>query len=67
MLIISLLSHLQHCIKRYQTRKALASVSTQQMEDMGLSYEKCQAELSKAGIIGFVSDLTRTKEKGETL
>lgn len=67
MLIISLLSHLQHCIKRYQTRKALASVSTQQMEDIGLSHEKCQAELSKASIIGFVSDLTRTKEKGDTL
>ncbi|REG86828.1 hypothetical protein [Marinomonas pollencensis] len=65
MLIISLLTHVQYCIVRYQTRKALATVSAAQMQDMGLSHEACQAELSKASIMGFVSNLTHTKRKGE--
>ncbi|WP_133010228.1 DUF1127 domain-containing protein [Marinomonas flavescens] len=65
MLIISLLTHIQHCIERYQTRKALDKLSEQQMQDIGLSHEKRQAELSQASFIGVVSDLLRTNSKGD--
>jgi uncharacterized protein YjiS (DUF1127 family) len=63
MLIISLLTHVQYCIERYQTRKSLIKVSEQQMQDMGLTHEIRQAELSQASFSGFIGDLMRKKTK----
>lgn len=57
MLVISLLVHIQHCVERYQTRKALALLTRAQMSDIGLTQERQKAELSQASVRGFTRDL----------
>lgn len=59
MLFISLFAHIQRCAERYQTRRSLRQLTAQQMQDMGLSEEIRQYELSQANLTGFLHDLRR--------
>lgn len=64
MLIVSLFVHIQDCVERYQTRKALARLTTQQMSDIGMTKDRQRAELLQASVYGFVRDLTNRMKKG---
>lgn len=57
MLIISLFVHIQSCVQRYKSRKALALLSAQQMSDIGMTTDQQQTELDQASIYGFTRDL----------
>jgi uncharacterized protein YjiS (DUF1127 family) len=57
MLIVSLFVCIQQSVERFQTRKKLASLTAQQMSDIGMTKERHQAELSQATIVGFVRDV----------
>jgi len=59
MLIISLFTHIQHCVERYQNRKVLISMSTQQLSDIGMTHEQKQKEIAQASVLGFTGDLLR--------
>lgn len=65
MLVVSLFVCIQQSIERFQTRKKLASLTPQQMTDIGMTKERHQAELSQATIFGFMRDvLFFIKNKG---
>ncbi|ETX11399.1 hypothetical protein MUS1_10870 [Marinomonas ushuaiensis DSM 15871] len=64
MLVISLFVHIQHCVQRYQSRKALALLSAQQMCDIGITDDEKQTEIAHASVLGFVRDLLRQVKKG---
>jgi uncharacterized protein YjiS (DUF1127 family) len=57
MLVVSLFVCIQQGIERFQTRKKLASLTPQQMIDIGMTKERHQAELSQATIVGLVRDV----------
>ncbi|WP_187424881.1 DUF1127 domain-containing protein [Marinomonas sp. IMCC 4694] len=65
MLIICLFVHIQDCVVRYQTRRALARLTAQQMTDIGMTKEHQRAELLQASVFGFVRDLMNRKKKEE--
>lgn len=66
MLVVSLFSCLQQSIERFQTHKKLASLTPQQMIDIGMTKERHQAELSQATIVGFMRDVMfLIKNKGQ--
>ena len=66
MLVVSLFSCLQQSIERFQTRKKLASLTPQQMIDIGMTKERHQAELSQATIVGLMRDvMLLIKNKGQ--
>jgi len=68
MLVVSVLVHFQYCVKRYQTRKKLASLSAQQMADIGMTKERQQSELSQASFNGFMRDfMVKVKKRGRVL
>ncbi|MFT2097743.1 hypothetical protein [Marinomonas sp. GJ51-6] len=67
MLIISLFVHIQHCVVRYKTRKALVSLTAAQMTDIGMTQERQQTELSQASVKGFTRDLIDRIKKGRAL
>lgn len=68
MLVVSVLVAIQQSALRFKTRKKLASLSAQQMTDMGMTKERQRAELSQATVIGFMNDLrTLIKNKGRML
>ncbi|MBJ7537414.1 DUF1127 domain-containing protein [Marinomonas transparens] len=63
MLVISLLAHIQFCMERYQTRKALAKLTATQLKDVGINEELRTAEIAKASLGGVYQDLYRTRER----
>lgn len=66
MLVVSLFVCIQQSIERFQTRKKLASLTPQQMIDIGMTKERHQAELSQATIVGFMRDVMfLIKNKGQ--
>ncbi|MEO9273371.1 hypothetical protein ABFY09_00820 [Marinomonas sp. 5E14-1] len=67
MLIISFFVHIQHCVVRYKTRKALVTLTATQMTDIGMTQERQQAELSQASVKGFTRDLINRIKKGRAL
>jgi uncharacterized protein YjiS (DUF1127 family) len=66
MLVISLFVHIQHCVERYKTRKALSLLTTTQISDIGMTQERQQAELSQATIVGFTRDLKDSIKKNRS-
>ncbi|AWY00192.1 hypothetical protein A8139_09430 [Marinomonas primoryensis] len=68
MLIVSLFVHFQDCVTRYQTRKGLASLTAQQLMDIGMTKERQQAELSQASFKGILCDMmVKVKKRGRML
>jgi uncharacterized protein YjiS (DUF1127 family) len=68
MLIVSLLVHVQHCVTRYKARKGLATLTSQQLTDIGMTRECQKIEMSQASFKGFLRDMmARTKKVGRTL
>lgn len=67
MLIISLFVHIQYCVVRYKTRKALVSLTSTQLSDIGMTQERQQAELSQASVKGFTRDLIERIKEGRAL
>ncbi|MBD5770118.1 hypothetical protein [Marinomonas colpomeniae] len=65
MLIVSLFIHIQYCVGRYKTRKALVLLTTQQMLDIGMTKDRQRAELLQASLYGFFRDLTNKMKKSE--
>ncbi|SHE35260.1 hypothetical protein SAMN02745753_00113 [Marinomonas polaris DSM 16579] len=66
MLVVSLFVCIQQSIERFQTRKKLASLTSQQMIDIGMTKERHQAELSQATIVGLMRDVIfLIKNKGQ--
>ncbi|WP_369920828.1 hypothetical protein AB8E32_00635 [Marinomonas polaris] len=66
MLVVSLFVCIQQSIERFQTRKKLASLTPQQMIDIGMTKERHQAELSQATIVGLMRDVIfLIKNKGQ--
>ncbi|NLQ16883.1 DUF1127 domain-containing protein [Marinomonas sp. M1K-6] len=57
MLVVSLMVCLQHSAMRFKTRKKLASLSAQQLADIGMTKERQKMELAQASVKGFVVDL----------
>lgn len=64
MLIISLFVHIQHCVMRYKTRKALTQLTTQQMSDIGITKDRQLAESRQASVYGFSQDLINRLKRG---
>ncbi|RBP85595.1 hypothetical protein EBI01_02775 [Marinomonas rhizomae] len=65
MLVVSLFVCIQKGVERFQTRKKLASITIQQMSDIGMTKELKDAELAQATLIGFIRDvLFFIKNKG---
>ncbi|ETI62589.1 hypothetical protein [Marinomonas profundimaris] len=68
MLIVSLFVHVQYCVTRYQTRKGLATLTSQQMMDIGMTKERQKMEMSQASLKGFLNDLmAKVKKRGRML
>ncbi|QUX91209.1 hypothetical protein CYL31_07180 [Marinomonas sp. A3A] len=57
MLVVSLFVSIQQSVERFQTRKKLASLTAQQMKDIGMTKERYQTELSRATMVGLVRDV----------
>jgi uncharacterized protein YjiS (DUF1127 family) len=57
MLVVSLFVSIQQSVERFQTRKKLASLTAQQMKDIGMTKERYQTELSRATMVGVVRDV----------
>jgi uncharacterized protein YjiS (DUF1127 family) len=68
MLVVSLFVCIQQSVERFQTRKKLASLTAQQMSDIGLTKELKEVELAQATMIGFARDVVFfIKNKGRML
>ena len=65
MLIVSLFVHIQYCVGRYKTRKALALLTTQQMSDIGMTKDHQRVEVQQASLCGFLRDLTNKMKRDE--
>lgn len=67
MLFISSLVHLQECIQRYRTRKALENLPPELMKDLGISECERYEELSHKTLSGFLKEVFRFKTKQSQL
>ncbi len=63
MLIIGLFTHVHCALARYKSRKALSSISTQQLFDIGMTHDEKQAQLTQASVLGFMRDVLRSIQK----
>ncbi|AEF55375.1 hypothetical protein [Marinomonas posidonica] len=57
MLVIGFLAHLQACVLRFKTRKALKTMTREQGIDIGVTPEEQRLEANKASVKGFLQDL----------
>ncbi|BFM51250.1 hypothetical protein [Marinomonas sp. THO17] len=62
MLVIGLFAHLQACVLRFQTRKALKTLTAEQCMDIGVTPEERVMEANKASVRGFLQGLFHYKE-----
>ncbi len=62
MLAIGLFAHLQACVLRFQTRKALKTMTVEQCTDIGVKPEEQRLEAKKASIKGFLQDVFQYKK-----
>lgn len=63
MQIMIVISHIQHCVERYRSRKALAWLSAHQMSDIGMTHNQKITEMSQASLLGFARDLRKLLER----
>ncbi|UTW00741.1 hypothetical protein KDW99_06335 [Marinomonas rhizomae] len=65
MLVVGVFACIQKSVERFKTRRKLASITAQQISDIGMTAEIKEMELAKAGIMGFLRDvLFYIKNKG---
>ena len=57
MLILGLLNHYKECLLKYRTRKALALVSQDRYDDMGLVEKTVEQEIQKASMKNLLVEL----------
>ena len=57
MLIVSLFVCIQQSIERFQTRKKLAKLSAEQLNDIGMTKERQQIEVSQATFLQLLRDV----------
>lgn len=57
MLVVGVFACIQKSVERFKTRRKLASITAQQMSDIGMTAEIKEMELAKAGIMGFLRDV----------
>ena len=68
MLVISLFVCIQQSGERFQTRRKLARLTIQQLNDIGMTKERQHEEISRATIKGLWRDVVLLmKQKGRTL
>lgn len=57
MLIVSLFVCIQQSVERFQTRKKLAKLTTEQLNDIGMTKERQQVEVSQATVLKLMRDV----------
>lgn len=65
MLVVGVFACIQKSVERFKTRRKLASITAQQMSDIGMTTEIKDMELAQASMMGFLRDvLFYIKNKG---
>ncbi|MGO2355923.1 MAG: DUF1127 domain-containing protein [Marinomonas foliarum] len=57
MLIVSLFVCIQQSVERFQTRKTLAKLTAEQLNDIGMTKERQQVEVSQATVLKLLRDI----------